>query len=266
MTLGEMTAYGAAWKRGAPWPKTPTPIPPAYLARAIELWRGGEAYGFDAGITNPPAWWIVSTNVFPPAAVPEPFAAGQVSTNSTVLRDAPRFFTNGVPVLFSLKVTPATNVLVYAVEEELPAGWEFVTASDGATNVTRGKLRWGPFFDAKARTLSFEVAATVAAADVTTLTGHGGFDGLGVETSGRLQMLRSDAPLAPEFTAYRVVPGAGFEVTLKGLVGEHYILSASTNLISWKPLATLTNLTGTIKYLDAGATNLSQRSYRAFWP
>lgn len=266
LTLSEMTAYGAAWKRGSTWPAPPSPIPPPYLTQAIELWRGGEAYVFDAGITNPPAWWVVSTNTFPPELAPPPIGPGHASTNGSVWRDAPRFFTNGVPVLLTLKVTPASDSLVYAVEEELPTGWELLTASDGVTNVTRGKLRWGPFFDAQSRTLTCELVATSAAGDVTTLVGHGAFDGLGGATSGRAKVFRAEAPLAPEFTAYRMMPGAGFEVTLKGLVGEAYLLSASTNLDSWQPLATLTNLTGTVKFLDPAATNLTQRHYRAVWP
>jgi hypothetical protein len=255
LTLGEVTAYGAAWKRGTTWPAAPSP-----------LWRGGEAYTLNASSTNAPDWWIVSTNSFPVDEIPPPIAPGSVSTNSVVTRTMPRFFTNGVPLEIRLTVTPATNALVYAVEEELPAGWDLLSASDGVTNVIRGKLRWGPFFDARTRTLTCELVATEAAADLAPFTGHGAFDGLGVETTGTRQMFRADAALAPEFTEYRVVADAGFEVTLKGLVGEVYLLAASTNWVSWHTLATLTNVTGTVKYLDSTATNQAQRFYQAVWP
>lgn len=266
LTLGEVTAYGAAWKRGNAWPTAPTPIPNDYLARAILLWRGGEAYTVDTANTNAPDWWIGSTNAFTDADVPPPITPGATSTNSFATREAPRFFTNGVPVPIVLTVTPAETTLVNAIEEELPVGWALVSASDGVTNVTRGKLRWGPFFDARPRTLTYQIVAHAITNDFAVLDGHAAFDGLGLRTTGADRMIRSDAPLAPEFTEYQLTPAGGIELTLKGLAGEVYLLSASTNLISWQPLATLTNLAGTMNYVDPAATNHPGRFYRALWP
>lgn len=266
LTLGEMTAYGAAWKRDNPWPMPPNVITGDYLVRAIQLWQGGEAYAFEDSVKSAPNWWIVSTNHFPAEAMPPSFPPGSVAPSGGVRRIAPRLFTNGVPTRIALEVTPATNTLVFAVEEQLPAGWQLLSASDGVSSVTRGKLRWGPFFDARPRTLTCDLVATATAADATAWSGHGAFDGLGVETAGARQIFRADAALAPEFTASRFIPGSGFELTLKGLAGEAYVLLASTNLASWQPLTTLTNFTGIVKYLDTGATNDAGRFYRALWP
>ena len=53
-----------------------------------------------------------------------------------------------------------------------------------------------------------------------------------------------------------------FGFTLQGQVGGRFEIQASTNLVNWTNLATLTNVTGTIPFLDP-ATNFNRRFYRA---
>jgi len=55
LSIGELTAYGAAWKQGEGWASGPTPIPIAYVTRAGALWKQGERYG-DNGGELPGAW------------------------------------------------------------------------------------------------------------------------------------------------------------------------------------------------------------------
>src|SRR5258706_4078531 len=57
MTVGEVTAYGAAWKRSHAWPTGPSPIPSPYLAQAISLWKSGEAYRYDPAAGSAAGWW-----------------------------------------------------------------------------------------------------------------------------------------------------------------------------------------------------------------
>ncbi len=57
MEIGEVTAYGAAWKTGATWPVPPNPIPIDYVTNAGFLWINGEIYHFDA-TQNPPGSWL----------------------------------------------------------------------------------------------------------------------------------------------------------------------------------------------------------------
>ena len=52
--IGEVTAYGAAWRRGEVWPVGPAPIPINHVTRAAFLWRSGECYRRDASATNVP--------------------------------------------------------------------------------------------------------------------------------------------------------------------------------------------------------------------
>ncbi len=58
ITLEEMVAYDAAWKRGQPWPEGPHPIPLDYLIRAATLYKRGETYRHDPTAGEAPLWWV----------------------------------------------------------------------------------------------------------------------------------------------------------------------------------------------------------------
>jgi hypothetical protein len=55
----------------------------------------------------------------------------------------------------------------------------------------------------------------------------------------------------------------GFRLNLVGEVGTAYRFEASSNFAAWTPLATLTNYSGTLEYIDAGASGFVRRFYRA---
>jgi len=54
-----------------------------------------------------------------------------------------------------------------------------------------------------------------------------------------------------------------YRLLLSGPVGKVYRLDGSTNLTSWEALGTLTNLTGTVEFIDPPRTNSAHRFYRA---
>lgn len=58
ISIGEVTAYGAAWRNGTTWPVAPDPIPIDYVTRAGALWKSGEAYVFDSKVPRAPLWWV----------------------------------------------------------------------------------------------------------------------------------------------------------------------------------------------------------------
>jgi hypothetical protein len=67
MVVSEMTAYGAAWKKGQGWPVGPSPIPISYVTRSGYLWRMGEAYHYDRTVDatvwpSNAAVWVTGTN------------------------------------------------------------------------------------------------------------------------------------------------------------------------------------------------------------
>jgi hypothetical protein len=55
IVIGEVTAYGAAWKGGRTWSVGPVPIPISYITRAGYLWKGGEAYHYNRAV-DPTIW------------------------------------------------------------------------------------------------------------------------------------------------------------------------------------------------------------------
>jgi hypothetical protein len=67
-------------------------------------------------------------------------------------------FTAGVPVLIALQVSPGRDASPYVVEEKLPDDWQIIWASHdgvGEDNV----IRWGPFYDGAARTLTYRAVS-----------------------------------------------------------------------------------------------------------
>lgn len=61
ISIGELTAYGAAWKSGQIWPEGPSPIPIGFLTRAGALWKGGEKYSYDISAGSKPLAWVSSS-------------------------------------------------------------------------------------------------------------------------------------------------------------------------------------------------------------
>jgi len=68
--------------------------------------------------------------------------------------------------------------------------------------------------------------------------------------------------IQPRFLSIARVP-TGTLVTLTGAAGDQYEIQTSSNLVSWTPLFSLTNATGTIQFTDPSATSLTHRFYRA---
>ena len=58
----------------------------------------------------------------------------------------------------------------------------------------------------------------------------------------------------------------GFQVSIAGSPGEVYNVMASTNLITWQTIATVTNVTGMIQFMDPISTNFNQRFYLEVMP
>lgn len=282
MTIGEVTSYTLAWKQGQTWPLPPNPIPTAYVLTAIQLWQGGEFYGLDTNITNAPQWWVSVTN--PPTHYqPIAIAPGATTTNGTVAADRPKFFTVGAPFTVTFNVTPTnvfaytnpvslvvtyiTNLMVYAAEDQVPAGWTVSQISDpGIFDAFLGKVKWGPFFDANPRILTYQVTPPTNAADIVQFYGGAAFDTGTADAVGRAQMFRSDAGISPLLATPQYLPGVGLQLSLDGITNEVYLLQTSTDLTNWTALLTFTNTGAPFIYVDSGATNHPWAFYRALWP
>jgi len=119
-------------------------------------------------------------------------------------------------------VTPEAGVDTYAVEEELPVGWQVLEASHfGAVLSGTARLRWGPFLDGTERTLSARLQAPAGATGPITFAGKGLFGSVEVPIGGASTVDRGGggsgtiARVLPE--AY--VPGTALTVTLEVVPG-----------------------------------------------
>jgi hypothetical protein len=267
ITIGELTTYGAAWKRGNPWglPPPPQPIQPDYLIRGIELWYGGEHYDLDLSIPNAPFWWVNLTNAVAPGEVPTTIRPGSTAFNGTAVVSLPASFQPGVPITVTIISMPRSFVLNYALEHQPPDGWTVLTNSisyGGSFDAARGKVKWGPFFENTPRTNSYQVVPPLDAGAVGRFVGGAAFDGVTADFVGPRETVRNGNPPA-RFSSVRLSPG-GVELTLQGGDGVVTIQS-STDLIEWSPVETLATSGGSVVFMDSSATNRVQSFYRAVW-
>jgi hypothetical protein len=74
-------------------------------------------------------------------------------------------------------------------------------------------------------------------------------------------------PVAPfTLSGSLVATNRTVALTVTGNPGMLYVFEASTNLTSWTKIGVRSNATGTVTFVDAGATGLSRRFYRASAP
>lgn len=172
----EVQDYAMAWRSATAWDHAPKEIPISYVTRAGALWKLGENYAFDPEADDPPLWWI------PTESDPEPIHASFGVNDSTVsaTADLPEIYYPGEPFTVSLSVNPDPGVQNYALQEQVPSGWEIdpdsLSQAGTADNET-GTLRFGPYFDTTQRTITFDVTPATDAAGEVTFKGVISFDG-----------------------------------------------------------------------------------------
>jgi len=270
MTIGEVTAYVAAWRGGGLWPCVgPDPLGLVrndFLERAVELWLGGEHYGFDPTLTNAPLWWVNLTNAVPPEEVPIAVRPGSTNAPGTAFVSLPGSFLPGVPITVMIVVRPGPIVLNYAVEDRPPDGWTVLPSSisdGGLFDPLRGKVKWGPFSDNTPRTNSYRVTPPLDAGEVGRFVGGAAFDGQTADFTGPRDTLRSGNP-PPRFSSVRLLPG-GLELTLQGGGNGVFTVERSTDLIGWTQVGTVPTDGGPVVFTDPSATNRVASFYRVLW-
>ena len=207
LVIGEVTGYGSAWKRGLTWAVPPVPIPIGYVTRAGYLWRLGETYWRDAGVC--PACWVplptvplplpdalrlldeIATprggpSLAPEPGTPRPARETRRPRGGVATRQLPATYTPKAPLAVTIAVTPHGDVQAWAVEEVVPAGWRVSDLSaNGHWDEAASAVRWGPFFDADARTLRYTLTPPAGATGPQEVTGTASFDGEDVPIGGR---------------------------------------------------------------------------------
>ncbi|MBI2925491.1 MAG: hypothetical protein HYY24_07285 [Verrucomicrobia bacterium] len=102
-----------------------------------------------------------------------------------VERELPDLYSPGVKFTVLLKTKPPTGTQSYAVEDSPPRGWEVSGIShDGVFDPANGKVKFGPFFDAEPRELSYELTPPAAAQGRHEFAGIGSADGVNSRIGG----------------------------------------------------------------------------------
>ncbi len=282
ISITEVTAYGMAWKVGNTWPGGPNPIPIDYVTRAGTLWKGGELYKQDlTAAPGAPLWWVNATGggklmsvgtgaQSGPRALASTPAATATSTNDlkqpTATRTLPAFLAGSGPITVGLVIDPGEAGLAYAVEENPPPGWEVSDISDaGRRDTTSGAVRWGPFFDSQARSLSYVLTPPAGAFAEATFDGAASFDGTSLTIDGpaTVSALPDEGAVTARFAGFQFSAANGFHAVLHGTPGQTYQIEVSTDLAHWVPLRT--EVAGGDGHLEFTDTDVSgeARFYRA---
>lgn len=223
--LSEVTAYAAAWKEGGSWPSGPVPIPMDYVTRAGQLWKQGERYRYDPALGAPPECWIPVGDTEPD----RPQRVGGQNAERSVAGAA----NPGSSVEVVLTVTPGEWVGAYAVEEILPARWAFAEADgDAGFDAAHRRLRWGPFYDAQPRRLTYRLTAPPGTASLGVLHGEVSFDGRRQRILGTRAVVATDDDTAIRFRGMRR-EGHALRLEIAARPGQVCDLETSTDLLEW---------------------------------
>lgn len=129
-----------------------------------------------------------------------------VVTDQSAVRVLPACYVAGAALTVTLNTGLAPTVLVYAAEDQPPANWAPGPISDGgAWDATTSKLKWGPFFDATARALTYEVTPPADAVDPVAFAGGVSFDGIDVPFGGTTTLSRCEARPADSNRDFKLV-------------------------------------------------------------
>src|SRR5262249_24366364 len=63
-----------------------------------------------------------------------------------------------------------------------------------------------------------------------------------------------------------LLPNGAVQLTTTNWPGAVFRVLGSTNLVNWQTISTVTNVTGTVQFMDTGATNYRVRFYRMVSP
>jgi hypothetical protein len=177
-----------------------------------------------------------------------------------VFRKLPPAFTPGTPFTVELRAEPPSGTRAYAVEDHPPTNWGVSEISEGgAYDAATGKVKFGPFLDTTARTLTYRVTAPATAgavAQVGEFNGAGSIDGASYPIGGD-RVIRQSPSVHPadtdknfgivlnEVTAYASTWKSGGDVpisyvTRAGFIwkhGEGYKFDGSQQPpLCWVPL------------------------------
>ncbi len=188
----------------------------------------------------------------------------------SVVCSLPANFLPGQVITVTDLATPPASTTVYAVQDTVPPGWTVTNISDaGVFDAVNRTVKWGPFFDAQTRSLTYGAITFAPPANRAMFTGSAYFDSTQVTIGGDRQSLKGAAapigPLVIENWLVLVNGAVQFDFRNTNSVGVTVLVAtnASQLMTTWAPQGTPTPLgNGQFRFTDAGATNFGQRFYR----
>jgi hypothetical protein len=107
------------------------------------------------------------------------------NADAFVFRKLPPAYTPGTAFTVELRAEPPAGAHAYAVEDHPPTGWDVSSISnDGIFDPATGKVKFGPFTDSTARTLTYKVTAPAGATGRKEFAGVGSIDGVNYTIGG----------------------------------------------------------------------------------
>ena len=125
-----------------------------------------------------------------------------------------------------LAIDPPSETSAYAVEESLPEGVTPEEVSDaGSWDTVNRKLKWGPFFDDQARSLTFEATGD---SGTYSLTGVVSFDGQSYPVLGDSSLTIAVNPAGECSTDAVIIIGTNFAAASHSIASEQAIATEGT--------------------------------------
>jgi hypothetical protein len=138
------------------------------------------------GVTGAHAAGAVDVLVTNAGGTPATKAGGfTYSVQAGATRLLPGTYAAGTAFTVTVEVSAPADAFVQAVEDTPPAGWTVSSINNsGAFDAVNGKVKWGPFFDAAPRTLTYVLTPPAGATGTKTFSGLVSFDGADTALGG----------------------------------------------------------------------------------
>jgi hypothetical protein len=158
------------------------------------------------------------TAIFESTPVPVGGMSNLPARPSLLTRQLPPPYTATALARIQILTDPAPYVALYSVEEDVPIGLAPDDITEGGVwDPIQRRIKWGPFADAQASTLSFRVEVSAHAPPSFSWSGRAIFDALEIPTGGPVAWSAADAP-SPSSLAIALPsffePGQSFAVAL----------------------------------------------------
>ena len=185
------------------------------------------------------------------------------SISSAVSKLSATFSTN-TPLMITVRIDPAAGVSAYVVEDQPPVGWTVSAVSvAGIFDANNRKVKWGPFFDDTARTLTYQAAPPASASGIATFAGLVSFDGSSILIAGQ-RTTTSGVATSVSIQSAEISDDGALQFQVSGPVGGSYTVEYVTDLTSrtWTVLKSFTSTNPTTLVRDRNQPRSELRFYR----